>query len=101
MNVEMNIAPGSAEPGMSIGARPAAPVRDFDRTASAAARRMVVTFALPVGLVLLGRALISLVTALPLVPPYLYSFDTVNMALALKEFDPTRNQPQPPGYPFF
>lgn len=34
-------------------------------------------------------------------PAHLYSFDSVNLALALKEFDPTRNQPQPPGYPFF
>ena len=37
----------------------------------------------------------------PLISPYLYSFDTVNLALALDDFDPTRNQPQPPGYPLF
>jgi hypothetical protein len=34
-------------------------------------------------------------------PRYLFSFDSVNFALALDDFDPARNQPQPPGYPFF
>src|SRR5262249_18265997 len=101
MGVQTNVSPGSGEPGMSIGARAASPARSLDRTTPDAAGRIAATFALPVGLVLLRRALISLVPALPLIPPYLYSFDTVNMALALKEFDPTRNQPQPPGYPFF
>src|SRR5207253_2196556 len=42
-----------------------------------------------------------LATRLPFVPPHLFSFDTVNLALALKQFDPDRNQPQPPGYPLF
>lgn len=45
--------------------------------------------------------LLILVTRLPLMPGHLYSFDTVNLALALDDFDPTRNQPQPPGYPLF
>ena len=45
--------------------------------------------------------LLILVTRLPLMPAHLYSFDTVNLALALDDFDPTRNQPQPPGYPLF
>ncbi len=40
-------------------------------------------------------------TRWPLLPPQLYSFDNVNLALALRDFDPTRNQPQPPGYPLF
>jgi hypothetical protein len=40
-------------------------------------------------------------TRWPLLPPQLYSFDSVNLALALSEFDPTRSQPQPPGYPLF
>ncbi len=42
-----------------------------------------------------------MLTRLPLTPAHLYSFDSVNLALALKNFDPTRNQPQPPGYPLF
>ncbi|MBF8305896.1 MAG: 2 protein, partial [Acidobacteria bacterium] len=40
-------------------------------------------------------------TRLPLMPAHLFSFDSVNLALALEDFDPTRNQPQPPGYPLF
>ena len=40
-------------------------------------------------------------TRLPASYPKLYSFDSVNLAYALREFDPTRNQPQPPGYPVF
>jgi hypothetical protein len=51
---------------------------------------------------LLGASILSvLVTRLPLAPQHLYSFDSVNMALAIEEFDPAKNQPQPPGYPFF
>src|SRR3970282_159368 len=42
-----------------------------------------------------------IVTRWPLLPSRLYSFDTVNLALALEDFDPTRHQPQPPGYPLF
>ncbi|MSO21223.1 MAG: hypothetical protein EXQ56_12360 [Acidobacteria bacterium] len=45
--------------------------------------------------------LVVLMTRLPLMPEQLYSFDSVNLALALDDFDPLRNQPQPPGYPFF
>ncbi len=44
---------------------------------------------------------VVLLTRLPLMPEQLYSFDSVNLALALDDFDPLRNQPQPPGYPFF
>ena len=40
-------------------------------------------------------------TRLPLMPSHLFSFDSVNFALALEEFDPLRHQPQPPGYPLF
>ncbi|MBI3933310.1 MAG: hypothetical protein HY316_01375 [Acidobacteria bacterium] len=50
-------------------------------------------------LVLLG--LLVLLTRWPLLPPHLFSFDSVNLALSLQDFDPTRNQPQPPGYPLF
>ena len=45
--------------------------------------------------------LLVVVTRLPLLPTHLFSFDSVNLALALEDFDPTRNQPQPPGYPLF
>lgn len=45
--------------------------------------------------------LLLMLTRLPFVPQYLYSFDEVNLTLALHQFDPTRSQPQPPGYPFF
>ena len=41
------------------------------------------------------------ITRLPASYAKLYSFDSVNLAYALREFDPTRNQPQPPGYPVF
>src|SRR5690349_19695084 len=62
---------------------------------------VITLFAVSVASVLGVRLLLSLLTRLPLIPPYLYSFDDVNLALALTRFDPTRNQPQPPGYPFF
>jgi hypothetical protein len=45
--------------------------------------------------------LLVAVTRLPFFPPHLYSFDSVNLALALERFDPTLHQPQPPGYPLF
>ncbi|HWP84824.1 MAG TPA: glycosyltransferase family 39 protein [Terriglobia bacterium] len=45
--------------------------------------------------------LLVLLTRLPLMPQHLYNFDSVNLALAMREFDPARHQPQPPGYPFF
>ena len=34
-------------------------------------------------------------------PRYLYSFDSVNFALALEKYDLNLHQPQPPGYPLF
>ena len=64
--------------------------------------RVAILFGVPILLILLFRFLLTLqITLLPFIPPYLCSFDSVNLALALKDFDPTRNQPQPPGYPFF
>src|SRR5688572_13964534 len=42
-----------------------------------------------------------LLTRWPIIHPQLYSFDSVNLALALTDFNPTLNQPQPPGYPVF
>ncbi len=41
------------------------------------------------------------VTRLPLSPPRLYYFDSVNFALALRDFNPALHQPQPPGYPLY
>ena len=53
-----------------------------------------------------GRVLVvSLLMALlytlwlPLLPYYLFDFDSANFALALDNFNPARHQPQPPGYP--
>ena len=34
-------------------------------------------------------------------PRYFFSFDQGNFALALEDFNPALNQPQPPGYPLF
>ena len=42
-----------------------------------------------------------ILTRWPLAPKYLYSFDSVNFALALDDFNPALHQPQPPGYPLF
>ena len=77
--------------------------------AAAGVPSMIVTTATPrptpaLRTVLLVAALVALliaVTRLPVAPRYLYSFDTVNFALALDQFDPRLGQPQPPGYPLF
>ncbi len=45
--------------------------------------------------------LLAIATRVPIAPEYLFSFDTVNFALALDHFDPRLHQPQPPGYPMF
>ena len=45
--------------------------------------------------------LLIALTRLPFMPAHLFSFDSVNLALALDHFDPTIEQPQPPGYPLF
>jgi hypothetical protein len=44
---------------------------------------------------------VILLTRWLIAPRYLYYFDSINFALALEEFDPSRHQPQPPGYPLF
>jgi len=46
-------------------------------------------------------AAIVVVTRVPLQTGQLYSFDSVNFAYAIGEFDIERSQPQPPGYPIF
>ena len=77
-----------AESGAEFGESEAGKIRSFSRP-----RDIAILFGISIFLVLCTR--------LPFVPRHLYSFDTVNMALALTDFDPTRHQPQPPGYPFF
>jgi hypothetical protein len=42
-----------------------------------------------------------LVSRIPLAPRYLVTFDEINFAFAIREFNPTLHQPQPPGYPLF
>jgi hypothetical protein len=37
----------------------------------------------------------------PIAPRYLFFHDTVNFALAIRDFNPSLHQPQPPGYPLF
>ena len=34
-------------------------------------------------------------------PKFLVNFDAANFALAIREFNPGLDQPQPPGYPLF
>jgi hypothetical protein len=42
-----------------------------------------------------------LVSRWALAPRYLITFDQINFALALDDFNPALHQPQPPGYPLF
>jgi hypothetical protein len=42
-----------------------------------------------------------LVVHLPFLPLSLEDIDSVNFALGLEDFDPTRHQPHPPGYPVY
>ena len=56
--------------------------------------------AAPLLLLVLVSGLVA-VTRIPLAPQYLFSFDCVNLALVLENFDPRLHQPQPPGYPLF
>lgn len=46
-------------------------------------------------------AIVLALTRWPFVPKYLFHFDSVNMALAIENFDPHLHQPQPPGYPLY
>jgi dolichyl-phosphate-mannose-protein mannosyltransferase len=50
------------------------------------------------GLILLAVLIASRV---PLVPRYLITFDEINFALSIDNFNPRAHQPQPPGYPLF
>ena len=46
-------------------------------------------------------ALLYLAGHLPFLPPALEDIDSVNFALGLHDYDPTRHQPHPPGYPVY
>lgn len=49
----------------------------------------------------LALALVFLAGHLPFLSPGLEDIDSLNFALGLRDFDPTRHQPHPPGYPLF
>jgi len=51
-------------------------------------------------LVLLFGAIVA-ASRLPLAPGQLFSYDDVNFAYAIGDFNPRVSQPQPPGYPLF
>jgi 4-amino-4-deoxy-L-arabinose transferase-like glycosyltransferase len=51
--------------------------------------------------VFLGLTLLIGFTRIPLAPTWLFLFDDVNLALALDDFNPGLQKPQPPGYPMF
>ena len=56
----------------------------------------------PTRILLIGLTLAALSLAwFPLMPKYLYDFDSANFALALTQFDPGLYRPQPPGYPLY
>ena len=46
-------------------------------------------------------AAIFLVAHLLFLPPTLEDLDSMNFALGVRDFDPSRHQPHPPGYPVF
>jgi hypothetical protein len=48
-----------------------------------------------------GLATVFLVAHLAFLPSTLEDIDSLNFALGLHDFDPTRHQPHPPGYPIF
>lgn len=49
----------------------------------------------------LALALVFLAGHLPFLAPSLEDIDSLNFALGLRNFDPVRHQPHPPGYPLF
>jgi Protein O-mannosyl-transferase TMEM260-like len=50
---------------------------------------------------MLAFALAFLCGHLPFLSPGLEDIDSLNFALGVRDFDPTRHQPHPPGYPLF
>lgn len=49
----------------------------------------------------LAIALVCLVAHLPFLAPTLEDVDSINFALGVRDFDPARHQPHPPGTPVF
>ena len=48
-----------------------------------------------------GLAIVFLIAHLLFLPSTLEDIDSLNFALGIHDFDPTRHQPHPPGYPIF
>lgn len=48
-----------------------------------------------------GLAIVFLVAHLAFLPSTLEDIDSLNFALGVHDFDPSRHQPHPPGYPIF
>ena len=48
-----------------------------------------------------GLAILFLVAHLLFLPSTLEDIDSLNFALGIHDFDPTKHQPHPPGYPMF
>src|SRR5688500_409756 len=46
-------------------------------------------------------AVIFLIAHLAFLPPTLEDLDSMNFALGVRDFDPSKHQPHPPGYPVF
>src|SRR5438132_12537747 len=46
-------------------------------------------------------ALVFLALHLPFLPKSLEDLDSINFALGIRDFDVSRHQPHPPGYPLF
>jgi hypothetical protein len=55
----------------------------------------------PTSIWALALAAIFLVAHLLFLPPTLEDLDSMNFALGVRDFDPSRHQPHPPGYPVF
>jgi hypothetical protein len=56
--------------------------------------------AIPLLAIAVGALALIILSRVPIAPSAL-SYDNVNFAFALQQFDPWMHQPQPPGYPFF
>src|SRR5688500_9760856 len=52
-------------------------------------------------LIVAARALVFLALHLPYRPASLEDLDSINFALAIRDFDVAEHQPHPPGYPIF
>ena len=46
-------------------------------------------------------AVVWLAAHVPSLAPSLEDIDSINFALGLREFDPAKHQPHPPGYPLY